>query len=70
MDDGSGLLTSAADDKVAAIARTSSSARILAETLMLRQKAAEVRNDARALGAEARQVRTRKHNAGRDQASD
>jgi CRP/FNR family transcriptional regulator, cyclic AMP receptor protein len=56
VDDGAWLLTHSAERRVAAVARTSSSATALGETLVIGQRAADVSNEAWALRAEAQHI--------------
>ena len=59
LDDGAWLLTPVAEMRVNGIARTTESARVLGDTLKLRQRASAALEEARALQAEARQIRAR-----------
>lgn len=61
LDDGSWLLTGAADELVRAIATTSEGIQPVGEMLALRVRAIERRQDARALRAQARLARRRPH---------
>src|SRR5947207_9305084 len=60
LDDGSWLLTGQAEARVKRLARTNRTARVLGETLKLRQLTTEAREESRALRAEARQLRSKR----------
>jgi CRP/FNR family transcriptional regulator, cyclic AMP receptor protein len=59
LEDGSWLLTAAARSRVTAIVQSRGPARVLGETLALRQLTREAAQASRALRAEARQIRAR-----------
>jgi CRP/FNR family transcriptional regulator, cyclic AMP receptor protein len=56
IDRGSWFLTAAGEQRVDAITRTGTTARVIGEALMLRNTAREAREESRALLAEARQI--------------
>jgi hypothetical protein len=68
LDDGTWLLPVAAAEKVAAISRPGRNGRVLGETFMLRQQMADVREEARALRAEAKQVSSHTRTGAQDRA--